>query len=170
MRNCPSCKSSKLLLVRGKIKRVAYHPAWLAPMQQLCPTLTASSDLQALQELLPGALGWWVTMGLYSLEGKKQPQPVGALVLGRLHSWSVSCLPVLQQNLRLYQKSQEITFLTISSDPQFSSLKPSFPCPEALAILQTDVPRSATSSLAPITTIVAPQRGTSQHPSLAWPW
>lgn len=57
MRNCPLCKSSKLLRVRGKIKRVAYHPAWLAPAQQLCPTLAESSDSQALQALLPGALG-----------------------------------------------------------------------------------------------------------------
>lgn len=32
------------------------HLTWLAPMQQLCHTLAASSGLQVLQELLPGAL------------------------------------------------------------------------------------------------------------------
>lgn len=33
---------------------------------------------------------------------------VGAWVLRYIHSYSISCLPILEQNLRLYQKNQEV--------------------------------------------------------------
>lgn len=168
--HCPSCKSSKLLLVRGKIKRVANHPAsgMARPMQQLCHTLAVSSNLQVLQELLPGALGWWVPMGLDSLEGKSNLKALGAWVLGHLHSCSMFCLPVLQQNLRLYQKSQEMTFFTVPPHPQPSSVKLSFLHPGTPAMLQTAVTCSETSSSAPLIASVASHHQTSQLPPLAW--
>lgn len=132
----PSCKSSKLLLVRMKIKGVAYHRT----SGMACPHVAATSyphcDLQFArcrscgQELLRDGcqrryLVWSNT------------SQVGAWVSRHIHSYSISCLPILEQNLRLYQKNQEVTFFTIPPDPYPFPIRPSFPHLRSSTIFQT---------------------------------
>lgn len=137
MSHYSSCKSSKILLLRGKIKEVAYH--WTFVMA--CPHGAAMSyphcDLQFVgrrsQELLrDGCQRSYVV--------RSNTSQVGTWVLRHIHSYSISCLPILKQNLRLYQENQEVTFITTPPDTYLSPVRPPFLHPGSSTIFRTAAP------------------------------
>lgn len=71
---------------------------------------------------------------------QRNTSQVGAWVLRYIHSYSISCLPILEQNLRLYQKNQEVTFITIPSDPYPSPVRTAFAHLGSSTIFQTAAP------------------------------
>lgn len=145
----------------GKIKGVAYHQTFGMARPHVAAMSYPHCDLQFVgsrnccQELLrDGCLRCYIV--------QSNTSQVGAWVLRHIHSHSVSSLPTLEQNLRLYSKNQEVTVITIPPDPYLSPIRPSFPHVGSWAIFQTAPPCNESSSLASLTASTALHPQTSQ--------
>lgn len=161
MSHYSSWKSSKILLLRGKIKGVAYHRTFGMARPHVVAMSYPHCDLQFAggrrQELLRDGCQRCCIV-------QSNTSQVGPWLLRHIHSYSISCLPILEQNLRLYQKKQEVTFITIPPDPYLSPVRPPFPHLGSSTIFQIAAPCNESSSLAPLTARIA------LHPQTSYLW